>query len=83
MKGSTTSSTGKHRQPNNTGGGGSSLFRDSAQSQAADVGKWGHDLYENILHEEKEMQEKRSVGSKKSQDQTSHYQNNGNAIGGS
>lgn len=60
MKGSTTSS-GKHRQ----GGGG--LFRDSTHSsQAADVDKWGHDLYENILHEEK--MEKQSISSKKSQD---------------
>lgn len=48
MKGSTTSS-GKHRQ-----GGAGGLFRDSTHSsQAADVDKWGHDLYENMLHEEK------------------------------
>lgn len=56
MKGSTTSSTKR---------GG--MFKDSTHSSQADiVDKWGHDGYDSILHEEKELE--KSISSKKSQD---------------
>jgi hypothetical protein len=59
MKGSATSSSGKHR---NSNGG---LFRDSTySSQSANVDKWEHDLYDKRMQEEKELE--KSFGSKKS-----------------
>lgn len=63
MKESTTSSSHKRGD----------MYKGSGHSSQADIlDKWGHDGYDSILHEEKEME--KSQHSKKSQDWSSSDQ---------